>query len=159
MAIRIGSMPDSSLVARQLTVRKMRVCASPKYLEKYGIPKTPDDLVKHNCLTHKNSPTGNEWHFSLGRKDIRVQVNGNFSAGSSQTLESAAVNGIGIVMLPGYMMTKDIQYGSLIRILEEYCQDEIGLYAVFTKSKHIPPKLRAFVDFLHARFQDEAYWS
>jgi DNA-binding transcriptional LysR family regulator len=158
-AIRIGHLPDSSLLAKRLTVRKMRVCAAPAYLEKHGVPKTPDDLVQHNCLTHKNSPTGNEWHFLCGRKQQRVQVTGNFSAGSSQVLEKAAVDGIGIVMLPGYMMTKDIQSGNLQRLLEDYCQDEIGIYAVFNQSKHIAPKLRAFIDFLYQRFADEGYWS
>lgn len=158
-AIKIGELPDSSLIAKLLTVRKMRVCASPEYLEKYGTPQTPEDLAKHNCLTHKNSPTGNEWHFLKGRKDQQVQVSGNFSAGSSQILEKAAVDGIGIVMLPGYMMTKDIQSGNLIRLLEDYCQDQIGIYAVFNQSKHIAPKLRSFVDFLHERFSAEDYWN
>lgn len=158
-AIKIGDLPDSSMVAKQLTVRKMRVCASPAYLEAHGVPQTPEELANHNCLTHKNSPTGNEWHFLKGRKDQRIQVRGNFSAGSSQVLEKAAVDGIGIVMLPGYMMTKDIQSGDLIRVLEEFCQDEIGIYAVFNQSKHIPPKLRAFIDFLFERFSSEEYWS
>lgn len=158
VAIRIGDLPDSSLVAKRLTLRKMRVCAAPSYIEKHGKPERPEDLVNHNCLTHHHSPTGNEWHFLDGKRQIRIPVKGNFSASNSQVIESAAVSGVGLAMLPGYMMTADLREGRLVQILEDYCDKDIAIYAVYQQTRHLAPKVRAFIDYLYKRFQDETYW-
>lgn len=159
LAIRIGKLPDSSLMARQLTVRRMVVCASPEYLKTHNTPETPEDLYEHNCLTHHNSPTGNEWRFQKGGRELSIAIEGSFSASSSQTLESAAVSGLGVAMLPGYMLTSDMRQGKLVRLLEEYCPRNIGVYAVYPQTAHLPTKVRTFIDFIYERFQNEAYWN
>lgn len=158
MAIRIGDLPDSNLMARQLTVRRMLVSASPEYLKKYGTPKEPEDLLQHNCLQHLHSPTGTEWRFHRENEIVRIPVKGNFSATSSQTIESAAVAGMGVAMLPGYMTTNDIKKGNLVRLLVDYCPKNIGIYAVYPQTAHLSPKVRAFIDFCVNRFGDESYW-
>jgi DNA-binding transcriptional LysR family regulator len=159
LGIRTGKLADSNLIARRLTVRPMRVCASPDYLEKHGKPTTPADLYQHNCLLYLNSPTGDEWHFDTPEEEVRIKIKTNFSSNSSQSLEAAAVAGIGIVLLPGYMMSKHVKKGKLISLLDEYCPANIGIHAVYPATRHLATKVRVFVDFLAERFQSEEYWT
>jgi len=158
LAIRIGEQPDSTLIARRLSMRPMRVCASPDYLEKHGTPKHPNELAEHHCLLYQGSPTGNEWHFQHNDELIRIPIRARFSSNSSQALEKAAVSGLGIVMLPGYMMTQDIKNGRLISLLQEYCPATIGIFAVYPHTRHLAPKVRSFIDFLQDRFSEDEYW-
>lgn len=159
IGIRIGKLPDSNLIARRLATRHMRVCASPTYLKRHGTPKSPEDLHHHNCLLYLNSPTGDEWHFDAKKEKIRIKIHTNFTSNSSQCLEAAAVAGIGIVLLPGYMMTKHIRQGKLISLLDEYCPANIGIHAVYPSTRHLATKVRVFVDFLAERFQSQDYWA
>lgn len=158
-AIRIGEQPDSNLRAKTLAKRRMRVCASPDYLAKRPAPQTPDELVEHNCLVHRHSPSASTWHFEYKGKEMKVQVDGNFCATSGRALESAAVNGLGIIMLPGYMLTQDIKDKKLVDVLEEYCPVNIGIYALYPNTAHLSPKVRVFIDFLADYFGNEAYWN
>ncbi len=159
LGIRTGKLADSNLIARRLTTRKMRVCASPAYLKKYGKPEVPQDLYQHNCLLYLNSPTGDEWHFSNKKEPILINIKRNFASNSSQSLEAAAVAGIGIVLLPGYMMSKHIKQGKLISILDEYCPTNIAIHAVYPATRHLATKVRVFIDFITERFQSENYWT
>ena len=159
LSIRIGKLPDSNLAARKLTVRRMRACASPDYLKRHGRPKTPHDLHKHNCLLYLNSPTGNEWHFESPKGKQVIKINGDFASNNSQNLEAAAVAGIGIVFLPGYMMTKHIKQGKLISLFDDYCRKNIEIHAVYPATRHLAAKVRVFIDFLVTRFQSEEYWT
>lgn len=159
LAIRIGNLPDSNLIARKLTVRPMRVCAAPSYLQQHGIPKTPHDLLDHNCLMYYNAPTGADWVFATPHGEQRIKVSGNFLGSTGQSVEQAAVHGLGIAMLPGHMMTNAIKSGRLINLLAEYCPKNIGIYAVYPQTRHLAPKIRSFIDFLAERFEQESYWS
>lgn len=159
LGVRVGKLPDSNLISRPLTTRYMRVCASPAYLKKHGTPKKPEDLYEHNCLLYLNSPTGNEWHFEGPKGKARIKINSNFASNNSQSLETAAVEGIGIVLLPGYMMTKHIQKGKLVNLLEGYCPQNIGINAVYPATRHLASKVRLFIDFLVQRFENESYWA
>ncbi len=159
LGIRIGKLPTSNLVARRLSQRYMRVCASPEYLKRHGKPETPDDLYKHNCLLYLNSPTGDEWHFESPKGKIKIKIQTNFASNSSQSLEAAAVAGIGIILLPGYMMTKHIKQGKLISLLDDYCPANIGIHAVYPATRHLATKVRLFIDFLAERFQSPGYWA
>lgn len=159
LGIRIGKLADSNLIARRLTIRNMRVCASPNYLARHGKPQQPDDLYQHNCLLYLNSPTGDEWHFDGPKGLSRIKIKTRFASNSSQSLEAAAVAGIGIVLLPGYMMNKHIKQGKLISLLDDYCPANIGIHAVYPATRHLAMKVRIFVDFLVDRFQREEYWT
>lgn len=159
LAIRVGKLPDSNLISRCLTVRYMRVCASPEYLKKHGTPTKPEDLHDHNCLLYLNSPTGDEWHFEGPKGKARIKITkSNFASNNSQILETAAVEGIGLALLPGYMMTKHIQKGKLINLLEGYCPANIGIHAVYPATRHLAMKVRLFIDFLVKNFENEDYW-
>ena len=159
LSIRVGKLPDSNLISRCLTVRYMRVCASPDYLKKNGTPKIPEDLLNHNCLLYLNSPTGDEWHFEGKKGKTRIKIKSNFSSNNSQSLEAAAVAGVGIVLLPGYIMTRHLQKGKLINLLDGYCPANIGIHAVYPATRHLASKVRFFIDFLVQRFENETYWA
>lgn len=159
LMIHIGELPNSpNLVARRLAVRGLRVCAAPSYVEKYGRPMIPEDLVDHNCLTTEASTSGTQWHFIRDKQPFSVSVKGNFTSRGTPILEAAAVAGLGVVMLPGYMMTQDVNEGRLTEFLYEYCPKNIGIYAVYPYTRHVSPKVRAFIDFLVERYSYEQYW-
>lgn len=157
-AIRIGKLPDSNLVARRLTTRAMRVCGSPEYFKQHGVPKTPRDLDEHNCLLYKGSPTGHSWVFQKGKEQIKVPIKGSFVSNNSQVLERAAVAGMGLVMLPGFLMIKDVKNGRLKSVLEDYLPSTIDINVVYPQTRYLAPKVRVFIDFLLERFSDSAYW-
>ena len=158
LAIKTGDLPDSSLHSKLLARVNMLVCASPAYLKKHDAPKKPSDLTKHNCLRYHNSPTGDSWHFRVKDKLERIRIRGNLSANHSLALEAAAVDGQGIVMLPGYLMLKDIQSGHLKTLLDDFSPEVINVYAVYPSNRHLAPKVRTFIDFLAKRFGEASYW-
>ena len=159
LAIRMGPLADSGLIAQKLTTRPMRVCASPDYLKQHGKPKTPQDLTQHNCLINNRTLSDAEWEFKTDEGKKLVRVNGNFASSSRQVLETAAVAGIGIVKLPGYMMTHHIKKKKLIPLLDEYSGNQIDIFAVYHQTEFLPLKVRVLVDFLKDRFRNESYWN
>lgn len=159
VGIFIKELPDSSLIARRIGLRRMHVCGSPEYFAKHGMPKTPDDLSSHNCLLYQLQPQTQKWLFNSPAGDSWVKVSGNLRMNSSQALAHAAVSGLGIVKLPGYMVTREIQSGKLISILKQYCPKDIGIYATYPHTKYPNKKVKVFIDFLADRFSGEKYWN
>jgi len=159
LAIYIGQPPESNLICRQLARRGMRVCASPAYLKKHGTPPKPEDLKQHNCLIYQELPNQKVWRFiDKHSKDLFVPVDGNFHTTSSEALQAAALSGMGITMLPGFMMTQLMKSHKLKPILNEYCPQDITIHALYLHSRQLATKVRVFVDFLIDRFQHEDYW-
>lgn len=159
LAIHVKDLPDSSLHAKRLALRSSKVYGSPEYFAKYGRPQIPDDLKNHNCLLYQLQPVKHEWRFYREGVEYVVPVAGNFKANSSQALAEAAVAGLGIVKLPGYMVTHEIVEKKLESVLNEYSPKDIGIYAVYPHHRHLPPKVRLFLDFLAERFGEEHYWN
>jgi len=159
LAIYTDELPDSSLVARRIALRSTRVYGSPSYFAKYGIPQQPQDLKQHNCLLYQLQPTRHEWRFHNNGEEEFVKVNGDFKANSSQALAAAAVSGLGIVKLPGYMVTEDIQTGRLISVLKDYCPRDTGIYVVYPQNRYLSINVRTFIDYLVQRFSSERYWN
>jgi DNA-binding transcriptional LysR family regulator len=159
VAIRIGALSDSSLVARKLSTTRLVVCASPHYLAERGEPEMPEDLAAHNCLLYSYLSTANVWRFTApdGRA-IPVAVSGNLRANNGIVEAEAAVAGMGILMSPTFYVGPLIRQGKLKRILERYEIAEMGIYAVYPQREHVPPKVRAFVDFLARRFGRKPDW-
>lgn len=159
VAIRIGALTDSSLVARKLSTTRLVVCASPHYLAERGEPEMPEDLAAHNCLLYSYLATANVWRFTApdGRA-IPVAVSGNLRANNGIVEAEAAVAGMGILMSPTFYVGPLIRQGKLKRILERYEIAEMGIYAVYPQREHVPPKVRAFVDFLARRFGRKPDW-
>ncbi len=159
LAIHTDELLDSCLAARRIALRSTRVYGAPNYFAKHGIPKQPQDLTQHNCLLYQLQPTKHTWHFQHNGVDEYVKVNGNFKANSSHALAAAAVTGLGIVKLPGYMVTEDIQAGRLISVLKDYCPRDTGIYIVYPQNRYLSINVRAFIDYLVQRFSSEHYWN
>lgn len=159
LAVRIAKLPDSSLVARQLCRCRHVVCATPEYLAQHDVPRTPEDLRRHNALIYRYHDTPNEWRFAApdGRQ-VSVAVNGSILMNNSLALREALLQGAGIALAPTFLVGQDIQTGKLQTVLNDYGVREISVYALYPERRHLSPKVRAFVDFMAERFIDPPYW-
>ncbi len=159
VGIYIKELPDSTLKARKIGMRSMLVCGSPDYFAKHGVPKKPQELVNHNCLLYQLQTQQQKWRFRGPKGNSLVKVKGNLSINSSQALASAAVAGLGIAKLPGYMINRELHQGKLISVLKEFCPKDIGIYAAYPYTKNPPAKVKLLTDFLAHRFDGEKYWN
>ncbi|HZX27820.1 MAG TPA: LysR family transcriptional regulator [Telluria sp.] len=147
VAIRIGRLPDSSLVARPLRPYRLVACAAPSYLERHGTPRAPEDLAGHNCMTFLGAWQQDRWEFGGGDGEVHgVQVEGNFLVNSTHALRAAAVSGLGVALLPLMMVEDDLASGTLVRLLGDYAAPERALHIVYPSARLMTPKLRTFVD-------------
>ncbi len=144
LAIRLGKLSDSSMMAKKLAKRTNYVCASPAYLDKYGIPHSLSELNKHNCLLG----TREYWHFSDSGKEKNIRVKGNLRCNSGFSLVDAALKGLGIVQLPDYYIKDHLAKGSLISVLDNYKAPDEGIWAVYPQNRHLSPKIRLLVEHL-----------
>ena len=159
VAVRIAAMQDSSLIARRIAPIRLVACASPAYLAARGRPTIPKELTSHACLSNSNQPAAHEWKFDRadGTK-IVVPVSGKVSMNNGDALRVAALGGLGITILPSFIVGRDLQDGRLIPVLDEFIAQPLALHAVYPHARHLSPKVRAFVDFLAARFGPHPYW-
>lgn len=150
LAVRIGHLDDSSLIARKIATSKSLVCASPAYLAKYGTPQCPDQLREHKCLSFLTSPGKSLWRFSNKQGPVEVPISGPLNASSLTFLKQAAVDGLGIIMVPSWMVQDKLERGELVRLLADFPLMPVStpIHAVFAHNRHLAPKVRAFVDFL-----------
>lgn len=158
VAVRIGRLADSSLIARRLAPIRRLAAAAPAYLERRGIPQTPSDLIHHDCLTH-GVMVAAEWRFTgIDGRGYEVGVHGRFHADNGDVLRVMALAGLGIVMLPSFFLGDDIRAGHLVPVLDGFVPLDGTLNAVYPHSRHLSPKVRAFVDYLAEMFGPEPYW-
>lgn len=159
LAIRIGRLTDSSLVARRIAATQPIVVASPAYLEKNGVPEVPDDLAAHNCLLYSYLSTVNVWRFlSPEGREVPVAVTGNARMNNGMVECEMAAAGLGLAMAPTFYAAPYLRTGRLKRVLERYRLPELGIHAVYPARSRVPPKVRVFVDFLAARFGRRPEW-
>jgi DNA-binding transcriptional LysR family regulator len=158
LAIRISRIPDSALVARRLAPARLLVCAAPVYLERHGVPRTPQDLEQHVCLGYSYMPNRNEWQFERDGKVEVARIKGPLQANNGHLLRDAALAGMGIVREPSFNVGDDIRAGTLVRLLPDYQASDLGIYAVYPSRQHLSAKVRTFVDFLIGQFGDDPYW-
>ena len=159
VAVRIGVLSDSSLVARKLATTRHVVCASEAYLAQHGEPESPEDLVSHDCLLYSYLSTANVWRFQAANgREIPVAVSGSFRINNGIALAEAALAGHGILLSPSFYIGPLLRAGKLRRILAGYTLPSLGVYAVYPQTSHVPPKVRAFVDFLVKRFGKTPDW-
>ncbi len=159
LAIRIAKLPDSSLIARRLAPIQFVMCASPVYLERMGMPESPDQLREHQCLVYSLLRDYEYWYLtdSTG-KEIRIKINPYLKASTGEFLKDAAVEGLGIILLPSFIAYKEIERGALVPILKDYKIPQIDAYAIYPQTRHLSQRVRAFVDFLVKRFEGTPYW-
>jgi DNA-binding transcriptional LysR family regulator len=148
MAIRIGAMPQSDLIARKIGGVRSIICASPSYLARHGTPQTPADLASHACLGYTLSGTGAEWKLEGPEGSLVAPISGPIRADNGDIIRLAARSGAGIAFQPQFIVGDDIDSGALVRVLPEWQSAEMGVYAVYPSRKHLSAKVRTFVDFV-----------
>ena len=159
VAVRIGMLTDSSLVARKLGVSRAVACASPAYLGERGVPQAPEDLASHDCLVYSYLASANVWRFlSREGREIPVAVSGPLRINNGIVLAEAALAGRGVLVTPSFYVAPMLRDGRLTRVLADYRLPEFGIYAVYPQKDHVPPKVRVFIDYLAARFGRRPDW-
>ena len=158
IAIRIGRLRESSLVARRLAPVRLVTCASPDYLKARGFPDTPRDLQDHECLRYTLAPEPDRWPFRDGEKTHDVEVTGSFRANNGDAIRLAALAGRGLAMQPTFIVGDDVRAGRLQLVLQDYEVEPMGVYAVYAHRKFLSGKVRTFVDFLDGYFGSPPYW-
>jgi len=144
LAIRLGQLEDSSMMAKRLGSRTQYACASPGYVSTFGIPHSLSELEQHNCLLG----TLDYWRFQENGKTKNVRVKGNLSCNSGHALVDAAIKGIGIIQLPDYYVLPFLEDGQLIPLLEQNRQPDEGIWALYPHNRHLSPKVRMLLDYL-----------
>lgn len=158
LAVRIGRLRDSSLIARRLAPNRRVVVGSPAYFARRGRPQTPDELTRHNCLIYTNASVADQWQFRVGGVVRSVRVSGTLRANNGEILREAALAGLGLALLPTFMIAGPLRRGALETVLGDCVVSESAVHAVYPQSRHLSSKVRTFVDFLAARFGPEPYW-
>lgn len=159
VAVRIGDLADSNLVGVRLAENRRVICASPAYLKRHGTPKTPEELAQHNCLTlGPNSAQQRGWQLNLHGKTQIVKVGGNMACNDGSVLREWALAGYGLAWRSLWEVGEDLRKKRLIEVLPRHAAPVGDIYAVFPQRRHMPLRLRVFVDHLKANFADPHYW-
>jgi DNA-binding transcriptional LysR family regulator len=159
IALWLGALPDADIVARRLSPTRRFVCCAPSYIERHGEPRSPQDLLRHNCIVFTAPGYSKRWGFSRDGQVEEVQIRGTVRTDNGLVLLASGVNGIGVISGNQWMLHRDVKAGQLVTILDDYAflprPGDSDLYAVFPSSRQLSRKVRAFVDFLVEAF-DEA---
>ena len=158
VAVRIAKEAAPNLVARKLATVNRKIVATPGYFERHGVPATPADLTRHNCLTYTHFNPQDAWRLRGPDGDIAVPISGNLRLNDDEALSAAVIGGLGVALLPTFIIGRDLQAGRLQAVLSDYVPSERHIYAVYLPNRHLPANVRAFVDFLRARFSPQPYW-
>ena len=151
-ALRIGNLADSSLVARRLGELKRVICCSPAYLQRMGTPETPDDLLHHHCLRYgREGQTG--WELEHNGRRRLFDVRGPIVSNNGEVLRDAAVAGLGLVLLPEFIVGPALQYGALVRVLDAFHPGSLSLHAIYPQHRQRSEVTRVFLDFLQERLK------
>lgn len=168
VAIRLGSLESSTLIARRLAPHRRLVCASPAYLERRGEPALPGDLSHHECLTFSYASGTRTWRFVRDGREEQVRVRGAVRANHSETLREVALSGLGVLLMPTWLVGADIAAGRLHQVLPDWeahvgrtsssMSSDTGIHAVYLADRRESARLRTFVDFLADSFGSPPYW-
>lgn len=150
VAIRIGALESSGLIAKRLADEPIRLCASPAYLESAGVPKDLDALASHDCVIDANFREPDIWRFVVEGRKTSVRVRGRFRVNSAIAVRQLVLSGAGLALCPSYVVKDDLARGALVSLMEGAIAHHYGIYAVYAESRHLSGKIRAFVDFTSA---------
>lgn len=156
VAIRLGRAADSTLMMRSIGNSRRILCASPSYVAQMGVPANPDALAEHRCLIFSEHPGQNLWAFNGPKGRAEARVAGDLISNHVDTMVSASVAGLGICLLPDWNMGQELTDGRLVEIMTDYEADPLWtpVNAVYPYQRHVPPKLRVFIDYLVERAAD-----
>ena len=157
MAIRISRSGSSTHAARKLASSRNVVCASPDYLREHGTPRTPADLAQHACIVY--TYVGSEWHLQADDgKPHSVRVRGVMQVNNGDTARTAALDGLGVIWQPTFLVGPDLRAGRLVPLLPGYHVPDIDVLAVYPSRRHLGAKVRAMIDFLAEEFSGVPPW-
>ncbi len=159
-AVRVGDLPDSSLVSVRLADNRRLCVAAPSYLKRAGTPRHPNDLIRHECLTLSSDASQTRgWAFTVGGEVLHLRPSGRLDCSDGQVLHDWCVAGLGLAWRSTWEVESDIASGLLMPVLDDFAAPPNGIYALFAQRKHLPLRVRAWVDFLKGAYSDAAYWS
>lgn len=158
VAIRIASLSDSNLIGVKLADNKRVIVASPAYLKRHGVPRSLDDLVKHNCLAISSDGSQRGWTFRQNGKNVTLKVAGNMVCNDGEVLHDWALAGKGLAWRSMWEVGTEIESGQLQTVLDEFAAPGNDIYAVFAQRRHLPLRIRALVEFLRRAYAQPEYW-
>jgi DNA-binding transcriptional LysR family regulator len=147
IAIRMGNLPDSAMIARKLAQSRRIVCAAPSYLKRNGIPATPSDLQDHNCLTFNFRRSRVGWPFRIKGRGLEQAIGGNLQVNNGETMRQVTLAGVGVARLGLFHVADAIKAGQLVPLLEKYNPGDLEMiHAIYLGGGHVPGRVRAFID-------------
>ncbi|MFL6604748.1 MAG: LysR family transcriptional regulator [Steroidobacteraceae bacterium] len=148
--IRVGHLPNSTLVGRKISEQQLVVCASPAYLKRRGTPRKPADMADHECILFRVPTTGltRPWHFQEGGKPVELKPTSRIVMNDGDGLVAAAVAGMGLIQLPDLMAAAEVGSGQLVKVLQRYAAPALPISIVYPSAQHLTPRLRALIDVL-----------
>jgi DNA-binding transcriptional LysR family regulator len=158
VTVRIGELPDSSLIARRLAPARRVLAASPDYLARNGVPKSGDDLAAHRCLTYGQMAAVHRWTLQRDGETFSVPIDSSLCSNNGDVLRAAALAGNGITNLPTFILGPDIEAKRLKLVLPDMPPTELGIYAIYAPNRYLAAKTRVFIDFLVERFGEAPVW-
>jgi DNA-binding transcriptional LysR family regulator len=159
-AVRVGDLPDSSLVSVRLAENRRLCVATPAYLQRAGTPRQPSELSRHECLTLSSDASQTRgWAFMVEGELVHLRPNGRLDCSDGQVLHDWCLQGHGIAWRSGWEVDSEVAAGLLASVLDEYAAPASGIYAVFPQRKHLPLRVRLWIDFLKHSYSDKSYWS
>ncbi|WP_119290345.1 LysR family transcriptional regulator [Azohydromonas sediminis] len=159
-AVRVGDLPDSSLVSVRLADNRRLCVATPAYLQRAGVPQHPSDLHKHECLTLSSDASQTRgWAFTIDGQVTHLRPHGRLDCSDGQVLHDWCVQGLGIAWRSTWEVEHEIAAGTLVSVLDDFAAPPNGIYAVFPQRKHLPLRVRLWIDFLKHTYGDPGYWT
>jgi DNA-binding transcriptional LysR family regulator len=160
LGIRIGGVLDPSFVAVRLASNRRVVCATPAYFERCGIPRTLDELARHNCLAF-NLQGGQQrgWYFQKDGKPVTIKVDGKLDCNDGELLHRWASEGLGLAWRSTWEIQAQLASGELITVLDDYALPAYDIMAVYMQQRHLPARVRAFIQALKAAYAQPGYWT
>ena len=157
LALRVGALPDQTIVARKVGTTFCAIFGAPSYFARHGHPRRPRDLLDHNCIVYTNLRAGNEWRFAGPAKSaVNVRVRGNFLTNNAEALREAVFSGIGVAAAPTWMFHREMAEGRVTKVLREYELDPLPISLIYPSRRFVPAKVRIVSDFLADEFQTES---
>ena len=159
-AVRVGDLPDSSLVSVRLADNRRLCVAAPAYLQRAGTPATPAELMRHQCLTLSSDASQTRgWAFRVDGEAIHLRPGGRLDCSDGQVLHDWCLRGLGLAWRSTWEVADDVAAGRLQAVLEDFCAPPNGIYAVFPHAKHLPLRVRLWIDFIKHSYGDASYWA
>lgn len=158
-AVRVGDLPDSSLVSVRLADNRRLCVAAPAYLARAGTPAHPDALARHECLTLSSEASQSRgWAFTVGGEVVHLRPTGRLDCSDGQVLHQWCLDGLGLAWRSTWEVQSDIARGRLVSVLDDFAAPPNGIHAVFPSARHLPLRVRLWIDFLKHHYGDPAYW-